>query len=97
MLTGILRVFAKTRPALAARSREIAILDHQVRRIRAELAAIDARLAIERGDAREAARQLAVVRNYRGGWMLAAAQRLLDYVPSAALTAFRVRQRLRGV
>jgi glycosyltransferase involved in cell wall biosynthesis len=41
MLRGILRVLAKTRPGLPAGSPELAVLDHQVARFRAELAAAE--------------------------------------------------------
>jgi glycosyltransferase involved in cell wall biosynthesis len=41
MLRGILRVLAKTRPLLPASSPELAILDHQMTRFRAELAAAE--------------------------------------------------------
>ena len=41
MLTGILRVFAKTRPLLPPGSPECAILDRQVARFEAEIAAIE--------------------------------------------------------
>jgi glycosyltransferase involved in cell wall biosynthesis len=96
MLGGILKVFAKTRPALAPGSREIAILDRQVAHFESELAAAEAKSAIERGDAPAAARHLAELRRHRGGLALTAAQRLLEMVPSAAIAAFRMRQRLRG-
>jgi glycosyltransferase involved in cell wall biosynthesis len=43
MLRGILRVFAKTRPALAPTSPERAILDGQVARFEQELAAVERR------------------------------------------------------
>ena len=56
MLSGILRVFAKTRPALPAASPERAILDQQVARFEMELLAAEARDSLHRGDAREAAR-----------------------------------------
>ena len=59
MLAGILRVFAKTRPLLAPRSPELAILDRQVARFDAELAAAQARGSLARGESREAARHLA--------------------------------------
>ena len=48
MLRGILRVLAKTRPALAAGSPELAILDHQVVRFRAELAAAERKERLQR-------------------------------------------------
>ena len=43
MLRGILRVLSKTRPALPAGSPELAILDHQAARFRAELARAERR------------------------------------------------------
>ena len=97
MLSGILRVFAKTRPALAPGSPERVILERQVERFEAELAAAETRNAFARGDGRAAARHLAALRRHRAGWVLGAAQGLVDHMPSAALAAFRMRQRLRGV
>jgi glycosyltransferase involved in cell wall biosynthesis len=43
MLRGILRVLAKTRPVLPGGSPELAVLDHQAARFRAELAAAERR------------------------------------------------------
>ena len=43
MLSGILRVLARTRPALAERSPERAILDRQTERFERELAAAERR------------------------------------------------------
>jgi len=48
MLRGILRVLAKTRPALAPDSPELAILEHQVVRFRAELAAAERKERLQR-------------------------------------------------
>src|SRR3954469_3251050 len=67
MLSGILRVLAKTRPALAPGSPERAILDRQVARFEAELLAADARNSLMRGDALEAGRQLTALHARRGG------------------------------
>jgi glycosyltransferase involved in cell wall biosynthesis len=97
MLNGILRVFAKTRPALAPGSPERAILDRQVARFETELAAAEARASLARGDGREAARRIAALYARRGGWLLGIAARALALAPSLAMAAFRVRQRLRGV
>jgi glycosyltransferase involved in cell wall biosynthesis len=47
MLRGILRVLAKTRPGLPSGSPELAILDHQVARFRAELAAAERKERLE--------------------------------------------------
>jgi len=48
MLRGILRVLAKTRPVLAPDSPEVAILEHQVVRFRAELAAAERKERLQR-------------------------------------------------
>jgi len=91
MLAGILRVFAKTRPALAPRSPEVAILDRQLARFEAELAAAQARGSLARGESREAARHLAALHAQRGGWLLGAAARVLELAPHAALGMYRLR------
>src|SRR5207247_10223652 len=52
MLRGILRVLAKTRPVLAPDSPEIAILEHQVVRFRAEIAAAERKERLQRVEAR---------------------------------------------
>jgi glycosyltransferase involved in cell wall biosynthesis len=95
MLSGILRVFEKTRPALPADSVERVILDRQVARFEMELMAAGARQSLLRGDASQAARELSALAARRGGWLLAAAARAVSFAPRAALAAFRVRQRLR--
>src|SRR6185503_4905548 len=56
MMRGILRVFAKTRPALAPGSPERSILDRQVARFEIELAAAEGRGSLANGDSRGAAR-----------------------------------------
>ena len=96
MLSGILRVFAKTRPALPAASPERAILDQQVARFEMELLAAEARDSLIGGDARKAAEHLAA---------LHATTRRLDRCASApaspalapwlALAAYRLRQAVR--
>lgn len=97
MLSGILRVFVKTRPWLEAASPERTILERQVARFEVELAAAEARNAVMRGDAGAAVQHLAALRRHRNGVGLGILQRLLEYAPSAALAACRVRQRYRGV
>jgi len=96
MLSGILRVFAKTRPFLAEDSPERAILDHQVARFEVELSAAEARASLAKGDCREAARHVAALHARRGGWLLGAAARALASAPSVAMAAYRVREGLRG-
>jgi len=95
MLAGILRVFAKTRPALAPRSPEVAVLDRQVARFEAELAAAQARGSLARGESREAARHLAALHAQRGGWLLGAAARVLEFAPALGIAAYRLRGAVR--
>jgi succinoglycan biosynthesis protein ExoO len=96
MLSGILRVLAKTRPSLSADSPERAILDRQAGRFEMELAAASARSSLARGECREAAQHLAALHAKRGGWMIGAASRVLAFAPSLALAAYRLRAGLRG-
>jgi glycosyltransferase involved in cell wall biosynthesis len=92
MLSGILRVFAKTRPSLAVGSPERAILDRQVARFEVELAAAAARGSLARGDCHEAAQHMATLAERRGGWLLGTATRLLSCVPVVAIAAYRLRE-----
>jgi glycosyltransferase involved in cell wall biosynthesis len=96
MLSGILRVFAKTRPALAPGSPEASILDNQVARFEIELAAAQARASLARGDCREAARHMEALHARRGGWLLGAAAHALALAPSVAMAAYRLREGLRA-
>ena len=96
MLAGILRVFAKTRPLLAPRSPELAILDRQVARFDAELAAAQARGSLARGESREAARHLAALHAQRGGWLLGAAACVLELAPALGVAAYRLREAVRS-
>lgn len=96
MLSGILRVLAKTRPALAPGSPERSILDRQVARFETELAAAEARGSLERGDTREAARHLAALHAHRGGWLLGAAARLVELAPALGAAMYRLRGAVRS-
>jgi glycosyltransferase involved in cell wall biosynthesis len=97
MLSGILQVFAKTRPALPPASPERAVLERQVARFEMELLAAEARDGLVRGDAGQAARHLTALSARRGSWWLAAMARAVAVAPRTALAAFRVRRRLRGL
>jgi glycosyltransferase involved in cell wall biosynthesis len=97
MLSGILRVFAKTRPVLGPGSPERSILDNQVARLEMELFAAEARASLAHGDCRAAARHVAALYRRRGGWMLAAAAGALSFAPAIAMAAYRLREGLRGV
>ena len=96
MLSGILRVFAKTRRQLTPGSPEVSILDRQVARFAAELAAAEARGSLERGDTREAARHLADLHAHRGGWLLGAAARVVELVPGLGTAMYRLRGAVRS-
>ena len=87
MLSGILRVFAKTRPALPAASPERAILDQQVARFEMELLAAEARDSLIGGDARKAAGHLAALHARRGGWRLRVGAGVATFAPWLALAA----------
>lgn len=95
MLSGILRVFAKTRPSLPERSAGRAILDRQVERFEIELLAAAARENLARGDAREAARHLTALHARRGGWALWLASRAAMFAPAIALSAYGLRAAIR--
>ena len=96
MLRGILRVLAKTRPALAPGSPERSILERQVARFEIELAAAEARGSLLNGDSRGAARHLGALHARRGGWLLGVATRALVCAPLLAMAAYRLREGLRG-
>ena len=96
MLRGILRVLANTRPSLAPDSPERTVLDRQVARFEAELAAADARSCLLRGHGSDAARHLATLHGVRGGWALGAVARACRTAPALAVAAFRLRERIRG-
>jgi len=95
MLSGILRVFAKTRPALPAASPERAILDQQVARFEMELLAAEARDSFIGGDARKAAGHLSALHARRGGWRLRVGAGVATFAPWLALAAYRLRQTTR--
>jgi len=95
MIEGILKVFERTRPLLVPLSPERTILERQVARFDAELAAASARLSLANGDVARAARQLAALHARRGGLIVAAAARALEFAPSLALLAYRLRGGLR--
>jgi hypothetical protein len=97
MLSGILKVFAKTRLSLPDGSSERAILERQVARFEIELLASGARSSLIRGDAAEAAERLAALGKRRGGWLLGVVAGAATVAPWAVLAAFRLRQHLRGL
>jgi len=95
MIDGILKVFERTGPKLPPLSPERTILERQVARFEAELAAASARVSLAIGDGERAARQLAALHAQRGGILVAAAACALAFVPSLALLAYRLGASLR--
>lgn len=92
MLTGILRVYEKTRPTLNDRPAELSILDAQVRRFETERVAAEARCALERGD-RAATKMLILdLHRRRGGALLRLASMLATWAPGLLAFAYHVRR-----
>jgi glycosyltransferase involved in cell wall biosynthesis len=92
MLNGILLVYAKTRPALAERPVELAILDAQVERFDTERLAAEARHALEIGDRAAVQRYVLALRRRRGGAVLALASMVARFAPGLLARAYHVRR-----
>jgi glycosyltransferase involved in cell wall biosynthesis len=92
MLQGILRVYGKLRPHLSGRPRELALLDGQVRRFERELAAAEARAALETGDACAIRETLGTLYAQRGGVALGAARLLAHWAPGLLARAYQHRR-----
>ncbi|HTI38125.1 MAG TPA: glycosyltransferase family 2 protein [Vicinamibacterales bacterium] len=73
MLTGLLGVYRKLRPALADRPAELTILDSQVSRFETELLAAEARAAIDAGNRATAAERLKALKSRKPGLGIAVA------------------------
>ena len=65
MLTGLLGVYRKLRPAIVDRPSELAVLDAQIAKFETELLAAEARAAIDSGNRRAAADRLRALRSRR--------------------------------
>ena len=85
MLRGIVRVLDKTRPALARRPRELAILERRTAEFSQRRRVVEARLALECGNVRAALMHLAALP--LGGWrrLMAGWARRLAALPKQAL------------
>ncbi len=91
MLRGILRVYAKLRPFIAERPRELAILDAQVSRFETERLAAEARLALQLADFEAAREHLAALHARRGGAALGVATLLARWSPKTLVRVMRFR------
>jgi len=92
MLNGILRVYEKTRPAIADRPEELAVLDAQVERFETERLAAETRLALETGDHNAVRGAVLALRRRRGGPVLAVASMLARFAPGLLARAYHARR-----
>jgi GT2 family glycosyltransferase len=97
MHVGILRVLARTRPLLAPRSTELAILDRQMAHFEAELAAIRARQALGERDYLAAARHLAELSARRRALSIRAAATVMAYAPRAGAAAYHMLKHVKAL
>lgn len=92
MLRGILHVYRKLGPVIAARPAELAILEQQVSRFETELLAAEARLAIEIADFEAAREHLGALHARRGGAALGLAHFLARWAPGTLKRVLRLRR-----
>ncbi len=88
-LTGILRVYDKTRPALANRPEALAILDRQVRRFETEEVAARLRQALQTGDLAAVTRWTTDLHQRRGGLRLLLARLAARWFPGLLTRAYQ--------
>jgi glycosyltransferase involved in cell wall biosynthesis len=92
MLRGILHVYTKLRPVIAARAHEMSILDRQIKRFEAEWIAAEARLAIELDDFEAARQHLGALHARRGGAALGVARLLARWAPKTLTRMIRFKR-----
>ena len=92
MVTGILRVYAKTRAALAHRPAELAILDAQVERFETEQLAAEARYALHTGNHAAVQQYLTALHRRRGGALLGLARVIARWAPGLLARVYHARR-----
>lgn len=92
MLKGILRVYAKHRPAVLYAHPAIDILDLQIKRFEAELIAAEAKVAMENRDYTTAREHIDALRERRGGPMLGVARVMARWTPRLLWKAYQIRR-----
>ena len=92
MLRGILHVYTKLRPVIAARPHEMSILQRQIARFESELLVAEARLALELADFAAAREHLGALHARRGGATLALAGLLARWSPKTLMRMIRLRR-----
>jgi glycosyltransferase involved in cell wall biosynthesis len=96
MLRGILRVLEKTRPALAGRPRELAVLERKAAEFEGRCLVAEARLALEAGDFPTARARLAALRPGVGGPRMLLASVMARRTPGLLARLHRLRRGLQG-
>jgi glycosyltransferase involved in cell wall biosynthesis len=92
MLRGIRLVFMKTRPTIADRPRELAVLDAQMERFHTEWLAAEARVALESRDFRAAREHLDRLHARRGGTAIVFARILARVAPRTLARVYGMRR-----
>jgi glycosyltransferase involved in cell wall biosynthesis len=92
MLSGILNVYRKLRPMIAGRPHETSLLERQIARFETDLIAAEARVALERGDYRSAAKHLDALGIRRPSTSLAVARSLARWTPGLLAWLYRTRR-----
>lgn len=92
MLSGILAVYAKIRPLIATRPRELEILDRQVQRFETERVAACARHALQTGDRAAVTRWVMLLHRRRGGLLLQLASLAARWAPGLLTRMYQARR-----
>jgi glycosyltransferase involved in cell wall biosynthesis len=92
MIRGILQTLTKARPHCLEGTDLRSVLDTQMKRWEAELLLEEGKDALERGDVADAARRLRALRAIGGGTLVGLTAWLAEYVPPAAMLAYRARK-----
>lgn len=92
MLSGILKVYAKQRPAVLYVHPAIDILELQIKRFEAELLAAEARLAMDNRDFTSAKERIDALKERRGGPVLGVAKVMARWTPRLLWKAYQLRR-----
>jgi glycosyltransferase involved in cell wall biosynthesis len=92
MLRGIIRVYAKHRPALLYNRPALDILDLQIKRFEAELIAAEARHAMDTRDFTSAKERIAELNDRRGGAKLGLVKMMSRWTPGLLWKAYQMRR-----
>jgi len=96
MISGILRVYAKTRPMLKDRPAELQTLEAQTARFERESLAAHARMALTAGDVETAATHLSALYAHGGSAAIGVASFMARRMPRLLARAFQLRRTYHG-